>query len=241
MAFPTSSSVTRWTQPTTLFSTMLAMYIGYRTVQHLNALLHHRAIEPSPIDPLLKNNIQFVSVNGKKLRIVHIPHALGSKVPLVVFIHGVGGQVTIRIERHFDLDSMILMFLGFQSGHAHDSSSILKSKLSRLVPTSSRSTCADMEEAMFLRGESSKTIALLSHYLFWYNPNCFFFFSQLRALHDRGICRGLGCLASTIQERRHRADLPLVWMRHWNLALSTHAAVDQGNRHDRPQSSSHAT
>lgn len=177
MAFSTSSSVTRWTQPTTLLSTMLAMYIGYRTLQHLNTLRHQRALEPSPMDPLLKNNLQIVSVNGKKLRVVYIPHALGSKVPLVVFIHGVGGQVTTRIEGQFDLDGMILMFLGFQCGHAHDSSSSLKSKLSCLTPTSSRLTCAGMEEAMFLRGESSKTIALLSHYLPWYNPNWFFLFA----------------------------------------------------------------
>lgn len=51
------------------------------------------------MDPLLKNNIQFVSVNGKTLRVIHIPHALGSKVPLVVFIHGVGGQV-YRLSRY---------------------------------------------------------------------------------------------------------------------------------------------
>ncbi|KAG0355192.1 hypothetical protein BG005_005877 [Podila minutissima] len=89
----TSSSLTKWTQPTTMLSTILAMYIGYRAVLHLNTLRHQRALEPSPMDPLLKNNIQFVSVNGKKLRVVHVPHALGSKVPLVVFIHGVGGQL----------------------------------------------------------------------------------------------------------------------------------------------------
>ncbi|KAG0085513.1 hypothetical protein BGZ93_000632 [Podila epicladia] len=85
--------MTKWTQPATMLSTILAIYIGYRAVQHLNTLRHQRALEPSPMDPLLKNNIQFVSVNGKKLRVVHIPHALGSKVPLVVFIHGVGGQL----------------------------------------------------------------------------------------------------------------------------------------------------
>ncbi|KAI8360530.1 Alpha/Beta hydrolase protein [Mortierella sp. GBAus27b] len=37
--------------------------------------------------------LRFVKINGKRLRIVHIPHELGSKVPLLVFIHGVGGQL----------------------------------------------------------------------------------------------------------------------------------------------------
>ncbi|KAF9311338.1 hypothetical protein BG003_007510 [Podila horticola] len=76
-----------------MLSTFLAVYLGYRAVLHLDSLRHQRTIEPSPMDPLLKNNIQFVSVNGKTLRVIHIPHALGSKVPLVVFIHGVGGQL----------------------------------------------------------------------------------------------------------------------------------------------------
>lgn len=92
-----------------MLSTILAMYIGYRAVLHLNTLRHQRALEPSPMDPLLKNNIQFVSVNGKKLRVVHVPHALGSKVPLVVFIHGVGGQVRPTLKDTFDLGTAVML------------------------------------------------------------------------------------------------------------------------------------
>lgn len=43
---------------------------------------------------IIAENTQFVEINGHKLRIVHIIHELGSKVPLIVFIHGLGGQVT---------------------------------------------------------------------------------------------------------------------------------------------------
>lgn len=39
-----------------------------------------------------------MEINGHKLRIVHIIHELGSKVPLIVFIHGLGGQVNDLIE-----------------------------------------------------------------------------------------------------------------------------------------------
>ncbi|KAI8086644.1 Alpha/Beta hydrolase protein [Halteromyces radiatus] len=45
--------------------------------------------EPS----IITDHTQFVEINDHKLRIVHIIHELGSKVPLIVFIHGLGGQV----------------------------------------------------------------------------------------------------------------------------------------------------
>ncbi|KAF7728165.1 hypothetical protein EC973_006559 [Apophysomyces ossiformis] len=46
--------------------------------------------EPS----IIAEHTQFVNINGRRLRIVHIIHELGSKVPLLVFIHGLGGQVS---------------------------------------------------------------------------------------------------------------------------------------------------
>ncbi|GBB97921.1 hypothetical protein RclHR1_00310049 [Rhizophagus clarus] len=44
--------------------------------------------------PIIQNNTQYVVIRNKRLRIVHIINELGAKVPLVVFIHGLGGQVT---------------------------------------------------------------------------------------------------------------------------------------------------
>ena len=43
--------------------------------------------------PIIHKNTQYVIIRNKRLRIVHIIHELGAKVPLVVFIHGLGGQV----------------------------------------------------------------------------------------------------------------------------------------------------
>lgn len=43
---------------------------------------------------IIAENTQFVDIHGHRLRIVHIIHELGSRVPLIVFIHGLGGQVT---------------------------------------------------------------------------------------------------------------------------------------------------
>jgi len=88
-----SNVTARWTHPTAVLSTVVALYLGYKAFQLLETQRRQRAIEPSPASPALVNHFQFVKVNGKRLRIVHIPHALGSRVPLLVFIHGVGGQV----------------------------------------------------------------------------------------------------------------------------------------------------
>ncbi|KAG0210711.1 hypothetical protein BGX33_004733 [Mortierella sp. NVP41] len=88
-----SSAVARWTQPTAVLSTVVALYLGYKALRLLETQRRQRAIEPSPTSPVLVNHFQFVKVNGKRLRIAHIPHELGSKVPLLVFIHGVGGQL----------------------------------------------------------------------------------------------------------------------------------------------------
>ena len=43
---------------------------------------------------IIKNHTQYVEINGHRLRLVHIIHELGSRVPLLVFIHGLGGQVS---------------------------------------------------------------------------------------------------------------------------------------------------
>ncbi|KAF9427062.1 hypothetical protein BGZ94_005529 [Podila epigama] len=78
-----------------MLTTLLAVYLGYQAVLQFNSFRQRRrlALVPAPTSPTLTDNIHFVSVNGKTLRVVHIPHLLGSRVPLVVFIHGVGGQL----------------------------------------------------------------------------------------------------------------------------------------------------
>lgn len=53
----------------------------------------HTLINTLAEPEIITENTQFVEINGHKLRIVHIIHELGSKVPLIVFIHGLGGQV----------------------------------------------------------------------------------------------------------------------------------------------------
>ncbi|CAO3616830.1 unnamed protein product [Mucor hiemalis] len=57
------------------------------------ALLEHELLE-QPEPDIITENTQFVEIDNHKLRIVHIIHELGSKVPLIVFIHGLGGQVS---------------------------------------------------------------------------------------------------------------------------------------------------
>ncbi|CAO0793562.1 unnamed protein product [Mucor circinelloides] len=72
-------------------SERLYFLICKRNIQE--ALLEHELLqEPEP--EIITENTQFVEINGHKLRIVHIIHELGSKVPLIVFIHGLGGQVS---------------------------------------------------------------------------------------------------------------------------------------------------
>ncbi|KAG0327258.1 hypothetical protein BGZ99_008019, partial [Dissophora globulifera] len=106
-----SSALVRWTlRPAVVLSTALTLYLGYKAFQLLETQQRARAIEPSPTSPVLVNHFQFVQVNGKRLRIVHIPHVLGSKVPLLVFIHGVGGQLE-QFEKqieYFSLSTHIL-------------------------------------------------------------------------------------------------------------------------------------
>ncbi|KAF9439221.1 hypothetical protein BGZ76_008588 [Entomortierella beljakovae] len=89
-----SNAISRWSRPTpaTALSTAFALYISYKVFRTLESKRLQNNIEPTPTSPSLVDNFQFVQVNGKQLRIVHIPHELGSKVPLLVFIHGVGGQ-----------------------------------------------------------------------------------------------------------------------------------------------------
>lgn len=90
----TNATLVPWaTRPAVVASTVLTVFLGYNALRLLKAHQREDAAQPSPTSPVLANNFQFVNVNGKRLRIVHIPHELGSKVPLLVFIHGVGGQV----------------------------------------------------------------------------------------------------------------------------------------------------
>lgn len=87
-----AAALASWTQPSVVLPTVLALCLGY-AVRQVEAKRRERLEEPSPTSPLLSEHFRFVQINGKQLRIVHIPHELGSKVPLLVFIHGVGGQV----------------------------------------------------------------------------------------------------------------------------------------------------
>ncbi|KAF9356747.1 hypothetical protein BGX34_009781 [Mortierella sp. NVP85] len=88
-----SAALASWRQPIAILSTVLVLYLGYRGFRQLEGRRKDRALKPSPTNPVLADHFRFVKVNGKQLRIVHIPHELGSKVPLLVFIHGVGGQL----------------------------------------------------------------------------------------------------------------------------------------------------
>lgn len=45
---------------------------------------------------LIHENSKYITVRGKRLRVVYIEHKLEQKVPLILFVHGVGSQV------HFD-------------------------------------------------------------------------------------------------------------------------------------------
>ncbi|GAA5804059.1 hypothetical protein HPULCUR_009545 [Helicostylum pulchrum] len=72
-------------------SERLYFLICKRNIQE--ALLEHELLQKAEPD-IITENTQFVEINQHKLRIVHIIHELGSKVPLIVFIHGLGGQVS---------------------------------------------------------------------------------------------------------------------------------------------------
>ncbi|ORY92350.1 Alpha/Beta hydrolase protein [Syncephalastrum racemosum] len=53
-----------------------------------------REIIAEPEPAIVADHTQYVELNGHRLRIVHIIHELGSKVPLLVFLHGLGGQAS---------------------------------------------------------------------------------------------------------------------------------------------------
>ncbi|KAI9281571.1 Alpha/Beta hydrolase protein [Sporodiniella umbellata] len=57
------------------------------------AYIEHELMNEKEPDSITENT-QFVTINGHRLRIVHKIHELGSRVPLIVFIHGLGGQVS---------------------------------------------------------------------------------------------------------------------------------------------------
>ncbi|KAI8989496.1 hypothetical protein BDB01DRAFT_718366 [Pilobolus umbonatus] len=65
--------------------------------QRLYYILCKRDLKEAKVERLLAeepDNSQYVEINNHKLRIIHIIHELGSRVPLIVFIHGLGGQVS---------------------------------------------------------------------------------------------------------------------------------------------------
>ncbi|CEI95943.1 hypothetical protein RMCBS344292_10117 [Rhizopus microsporus] len=92
-----------------LSAVMTVAYQYYRSKgitlsERMYFLLCQRNIEEATVEHELSSNqnepdiisehTQFIDIRGRKLRIVHIIHELGSKVPLIVFIHGLGGQVS---------------------------------------------------------------------------------------------------------------------------------------------------
>ncbi|KAG5459235.1 MAG: Alpha/Beta hydrolase protein, partial [Olpidium bornovanus] len=44
-------------------------------------------------DPIIAGNTKFVTVRGKRYRVVYVPHGLSNQVPLILFVHGIGSQV----------------------------------------------------------------------------------------------------------------------------------------------------
>ena len=64
--------------------------------------------------PIIQRNTQYVIIRNKRLRIVHIIHELGAKVPLVVFIHGLGGQVRYIILRIVQPNYKLLIIFTFK-------------------------------------------------------------------------------------------------------------------------------
>ncbi|RHZ89344.1 hypothetical protein Glove_16g184 [Diversispora epigaea] len=69
----------------TVFGLFLAPFILRNSRKESNKVSDE---EPS----IIQNNSKNVVIKNKQLRIVHIPHELGENVPLIVFIHGLGGQ-----------------------------------------------------------------------------------------------------------------------------------------------------
>jgi hypothetical protein len=64
-------------------------YFGFILAVKINVSLNTLVVEL----PIIQKNTQYVIIRNKRLRIVHTIHELGAKVPLIVFIHGLGGQV----------------------------------------------------------------------------------------------------------------------------------------------------
>ncbi|CAG8463488.1 1369_t:CDS:10 [Funneliformis caledonium] len=89
----------------TVFCLFLTSFF-LRSFRYHNASTNNRELD----SPIIQKNTQYIVIRNKRLRIVHIIHELGSKIPLVVFIHGLGGQVTQwenQIE-YFSLTANIL-------------------------------------------------------------------------------------------------------------------------------------
>src|SRR5690606_28893191 len=83
------------TPATKLLTTLVAFYVGYKIIYSINSqgndlLVSRKAqqqqqqssslLRDDTPHSILRSNEQFVHVNGKRLRIVYIPHELGSKV-----------------------------------------------------------------------------------------------------------------------------------------------------------------
>lgn len=68
------------------------------TLFAVKSLVRHRLARyelESPVDESLfiKKHESYITVHDRRYRIVHKRHALGSKVPVMFFIHGLGGQI----------------------------------------------------------------------------------------------------------------------------------------------------
>ena len=83
---------------------------------------------------MVKKHSKKMLVNGKRLRVVHIPHEDGPKAPLLVFVHGMGAQVLQRKTGtpYFPLFSLLALL---ETCCLSSPSSNIKSRRSRRAPT----------------------------------------------------------------------------------------------------------
>ncbi|CAG8789898.1 33171_t:CDS:2, partial [Racocetra persica] len=80
------------TQPLTIIIPLIVTMCGLVLTPYF---LRNKAIDGMVYEePLIvQKNTDYKIIRNKRYRIVYIPHQLGSIVPLVVLIHGIGGQV----------------------------------------------------------------------------------------------------------------------------------------------------
>ncbi|CAG8476539.1 8426_t:CDS:10 [Diversispora eburnea] len=147
-SIPTQSLTIIITVIVTVFGLFLTPFILRNSRRKLNKISDE---EPS----IIQNNSKNVVIRNKQLRIVHIPHELGENVPLIVFIHGLGGQAT---QWEYQLE----YFSSTANVLAIDLIGCGKSEVSnRREDYNSESLVNYLEE--LLKSFSSKNIVLICH------------------------------------------------------------------------------